>query len=518
MESRDQADALLQDYPDHSVWTTWTISYKTIQEKDKTAANLLLLWAFLDNKDLWHGLFAAACRESTFAARRLSEWIGDIASNELKFTRAIQLLRNYSLIEDVEDLASYATHPVVHRWAYHFQSEDSRVELAQLAVVVVGTAVPHSSTRDYSTMQRRLLPHAQVCSRWVSAGEIGRRTRRHDTDDEDFDETKEKVATLDAFHQLGLLYANQGKLVEAEKMYRRVLQEYEKALSPKHTLTLVTVNHLGVVYTDQGKLTEAEKMYEWALQGREEALGLKHISTLDTVNNLGTLYAYQGRLAEAEKMYEWALQGREEALGPKHTSTLDTVNNRGVLYMNQGKLTEAEELYKRALQGYEEALGLKHTTTLVTVNNLGILYTDQGKLAEAEKMYERALQGYEETLGPKHTPTLDTVNNLGNLYAVQGKLAEAEKMYERALQGYEDALGLKNVEKYRPALNTMYNRGNLYVEQGELTKAREEYSRALLGIHTILGPSSDEYQNMKAVIESIDLSQGKAQCVTNPLS
>lgn len=63
-------------------------------------------------------------------ARSLPEWIGDIASKELEFSRAMQLLRNYSLIEDVEDLASYATHPVVHRWAYHYQGRYFSSELA----------------------------------------------------------------------------------------------------------------------------------------------------------------------------------------------------------------------------------------------------------------------------------------------------------------------------------------------------------------------------------------------------
>ena len=45
------------------------------------------------------------------------------------------------------------------------------MELAQLAVVTVGWSVPHESTRDYSAMQRRLLPHVQACSRWVSIGD-----------------------------------------------------------------------------------------------------------------------------------------------------------------------------------------------------------------------------------------------------------------------------------------------------------------------------------------------------------
>jgi len=80
--------------------------------------------------------------------------------------------------------------------------------------------------------------------------------------------------------------------------------------------------NLGRLYAHQGKLDEAEKMYMQALQGYEEALGPKHTSTLQTVNNLGNLYVDQGKLVEAEKMYIRALQGKEEALRPKHTSTL----------------------------------------------------------------------------------------------------------------------------------------------------------------------------------------------------
>jgi Tfp pilus assembly protein PilF len=41
-------------------------------------------------------------------------------------------------------------------------------------------------------------------------------------------------------------------------------------LDPKHTSTLNTVNNLGILYADQGKLDEAEKMYMRALQGKEE--------------------------------------------------------------------------------------------------------------------------------------------------------------------------------------------------------------------------------------------------------
>jgi hypothetical protein len=119
LENRD--DALLQDYSDRSVWTTWAISYQAIHNRHEATANLLLLWSFLDNKDLWHGLFVATCRRSAIAAKMLSGWTRDIASNELKFSRAMQLLRSYSLVEvaaettEVIKTASYATHLVVHQ-------------------------------------------------------------------------------------------------------------------------------------------------------------------------------------------------------------------------------------------------------------------------------------------------------------------------------------------------------------------------------------------------------------------
>src|SRR5438045_2575379 len=64
MESRNWADSPLHDYPGRSVWTTWVISYNAIRDQHKATANLLLLWSFLDNKDLWYGLFAEASRAS----------------------------------------------------------------------------------------------------------------------------------------------------------------------------------------------------------------------------------------------------------------------------------------------------------------------------------------------------------------------------------------------------------------------------------------------------------------------
>jgi hypothetical protein len=65
-------------------------------------------------------------------------WIGDIASSEARFSGAMQLLRNYSLVEEMTETTSYATHPVVHQWAHHSQGKRFATELSRLAVIAVG--------------------------------------------------------------------------------------------------------------------------------------------------------------------------------------------------------------------------------------------------------------------------------------------------------------------------------------------------------------------------------------------
>ena len=69
-------------------------------------------------------------------------------------------------------------------------------------------------------------------------------------------------------------------------MYNRALASKEKVWGPDYTSTLDTVNNLGLLYADQGHLEEAEMMYNRALAGYEKVCGPDHTSTLDAVQKL----------------------------------------------------------------------------------------------------------------------------------------------------------------------------------------------------------------------------------------
>lgn len=176
---------------------------------------------------------------------------------------------------------------------------DNKVDFLMLAFLVIGFAVPSNAEREYWLSQQRLIPHAEHCTRQSHHIGIG--------------DTTEYSESNDAFHNLGVLYADQGKLVEAEKMYQRALDGKERAWGAEHTSTLDTVNSLGNLYKDQGKLAEAEKMYQRALDGYGKTLGPNHTSTLRTVNNLRLLNASRGEPMKAEEIHRQALDRNGEA-------------------------------------------------------------------------------------------------------------------------------------------------------------------------------------------------------------
>ncbi|KAK5308792.1 hypothetical protein LTR93_012384, partial [Exophiala xenobiotica] len=87
------------------------------RQADMSTAKLLLLWAFLDNRDLWYGLLDGLRRRSVVASTTDNGPIHAVCTNEVAFNQAIRLLLNYCLAEKMENLTGYVVHPVVHRWA-----------------------------------------------------------------------------------------------------------------------------------------------------------------------------------------------------------------------------------------------------------------------------------------------------------------------------------------------------------------------------------------------------------------
>ena len=96
-------------YEERALHTTWDLSFQHIQKQNKSAENLLQLWAYFDNQDLWFELFVAGREEVR------SGLLHTIAKDELSF----RLLCDYALIESLTSSHGYGMHTCVHAWVVH---------------------------------------------------------------------------------------------------------------------------------------------------------------------------------------------------------------------------------------------------------------------------------------------------------------------------------------------------------------------------------------------------------------
>ena len=231
-----------------------------------------------------------------------------MTADELSFNEAVRVLCNYGLI-DVDksfegsgvESQGYGMHSCVHSWTVHVVNQEWDSKMAEVALECVGRHVPENNAQHSWPTQRRLLRHLSRCWGFIIDGRL-------DDDGKDW-----------ILYNFGCMCSNQGRFDEAEKMYLRALQGFEKAWGPEHTSTLNTVNNLGLLYAVLGRLDEAEKMYLRALKGYEKALGKeavkRYIPALNTAQNMAILFQQIGRMKEAEELYGQALLGFEAVFG-----------------------------------------------------------------------------------------------------------------------------------------------------------------------------------------------------------
>ena len=138
-----------QDYPDCSMQMTWIISYYAIWVKSMTIANLLLLWACFNNKDLWYSFFVKTSMQFRVIVDYLLKWLLNVINNEVDFIAAMQFLYSYFLIKGVQDIVSYVTYLVVYKQAFYIQDKEQRVVFTWLVVIVIRWAVLNRLEKEY---------------------------------------------------------------------------------------------------------------------------------------------------------------------------------------------------------------------------------------------------------------------------------------------------------------------------------------------------------------------------------
>jgi tetratricopeptide (TPR) repeat protein len=161
-----------------------------------------------------------------------------------------------------------------------------------------------------------------------------------------------KMAAWNMYTATGMAAYKQGQYALAEKDFSAAVDEAEK-FGPQDMRLGMSLNSLVEVYRAEGKDAEAEKLYNRFLQIYEKTLWQKALSSNNLgvaggLNQLAGTYSAQGKYAEAEKLYNRALEMNEKSLGPNNPRVASILNNLAGLYRAQWKYAEAEKLEARA--------------------------------------------------------------------------------------------------------------------------------------------------------------------------
>ena len=128
------------------------MSFKQVQDQDPAAAELLKLMAYLDNQDLWYGLFHKDISDAP-------AWWIEVLKSRVRFDRAISTLHNYSLLEVSAE--QYSLHTCEHDWTLEYLNAQFDQERYRIAIHCIAANVSGESEADYWVRNRRVLPHAR---------------------------------------------------------------------------------------------------------------------------------------------------------------------------------------------------------------------------------------------------------------------------------------------------------------------------------------------------------------------
>jgi predicted TPR repeat methyltransferase len=178
-------------------------------------------------------------------------------------------------------------------------------------------------------------------------------------------ESLTRELTLEEAVSLAILLQKNEQFVEAQQVYRRVLETV-----PDHPRAL---HYAGVLAHQQGRNDEALALIERSLALAPDQA--------DWYSNLGIVLQSDGRLERAIDSYRCAI-----GIDPSHANAH---NNLGVLLRATGRAVEAEAEYRAAIR-----LNPEH---IDAYTNLGILLNGLKRTEEAAACYCRVI-----TLKPKH--------------------------------------------------------------------------------------------------------------------
>ena len=441
---------------------TWDLPFQRISQKNKTkhkdAVDLVHMFAFLHFESVpeqifiqsWHGLLPNASNKDLLPGLIRSGGPCDDYYRD-RFSRAIQVLHDYSLIDHDPERKTCSLHPVVHRWAQERLSPTEQIRWLNCTMTILAYCI--SPTLEVSGRQFRhsLLPHINACLDGFGARGIV---------------LPETLTRAEEIERFASVYAENGRWDIAKRWQEQVLKFRARKLGWWHKDTLRAQRDLAetnwnlfdlqsVVNTQRNLLLVWYFVRpSWRSWATWPPWKPNHVDYCFALDDLSRSLWLAGDRGWSRHVGERAVRGLTEKLGPDDPRTLNATFNLARTYLHLGDPQLSHRLLVKVLVKRKRFFGMDHPDTLMTRNELGmnlcaqkssVESTRRRQLVAAEAMVRNVLEARERILGEEHAYTLWSVNDLSKVLCEQRRGAEAVALLEKIEPTVQNTLGERHV-------------------------------------------------------------------------
>ena len=271
----------------------------------------------------------------------------------------------------------------------------------------------------------------------------------------------ENPSIASSIRSLGVLHSHRGEWTEAEHDFRRALDLMKLDDDPEQWA--LACHNLGVAVYRQGKLDEAETLFRRAYEARREHLEADHPHLARSTNALGALLLSRDRPGEALPFLRASLKHREDTLGADHPHVAKSLINLAQAEEALHGPTAARPLLQRARSIETRSLGSDHPDTERAVKHLRRVCKDlQDLRCEEEALIDLAAVSKRKR-GAQAEESGRRTLVLADFYLTSDRLDEAEKHYLEGKEIYATALPSDHIKQTNPRLGlaaVMWKRGH----------------------------------------------------------
>ncbi|TVY29765.1 Kinesin light chain [Lachnellula hyalina] len=307
--------------------------------------------------------------------------------------------------------------------------------------------------------------------------------------------------TFNAVSALAKHLQSQGKVTEAETLYCKSI-ELGKVLVLSHSELPCKFHYMSVVteykelLKEEGRYMEAKALLEetvavisnilddelTATPRPSEILGYAHKTRLLDIETLGGILFDLQETEKAESLCMEALQLRQRAVTDSVEERLTNMLYMVRLHVLLGKEEEREKLSRDMVEINAEKLGRHHEDTLADLRVLAFSCSNEG---EREALFREVLDVRLKKLGPHHQDTIQAKADLAKSYGHQDKFEEAEILLREILDARIKTVGTQHPSTATAMLKLAYTLD----DQKKLDGAEKLYREVVKMRTEVLGPT-----------------------------